>query len=388
MWFATPKQLLQRAQEYKQKGKLKKATRCLERALKKAPFTDSSLEATLYQELAELYLLLGKLPEALEAIEKSQALGREVEEFPLWKSICLRGEYFLSRGKVELSLANLKESLEFLPEEDQHLGVSIRRSLSHGYFLLGDYPQSLEQLEMALLLDIGDPENLAVTLGQLAYLFALLGQFSLAKEYLSRAQELAKEAFLNVTGYLHFVSGALAYLEKDFVAALHHYQQAKKLWREIEWKRPLVRVELELGYVYAFEKEEKKLRKVLQSLSKEMDAFQAEDLYVSWGFLEAFHENMMGKREEAIETIQAHLTVAQSEGFLEHLWQLEHLEGHIWEELGDLEAARDSYLQALNTLEQILEKLPEEFQESYTDVWHRARVLEDANRLAEQLEEE
>lgn len=370
----------------KEQEHYKKALSPLKRALSQLhkEKRDQLLQAKICQQIGELCILVGDLSSAQEYIEKSLILGREGnKEFPLWYSLKLLGDLWLAKGQARLALETLQNSLEKARDYEEADLAGIYRSLGAAHSLLADYTKGVDFLHQALLVEkMGDVPSICQTFLRMGYISCMLGKTLQTKEYIKKIHKLLKRTEMkSLLGMTTFLEGLFFRTRGKKEEALHCFSMAKKILEKFSLKRQLLRVELELGMVYAELGDPKNLRKTLRKIQREMGGFQAEDVHVLWGYLEAANDFMRQEGESALEILSAHITVAKEMGFRELLWQLHYLQGVINHEVDNPEEAGKAYLCAMETLKEIWDGLSPDLKKDYLKDLPRKKVLEEAKNF-------
>ncbi|AWN22873.1 hypothetical protein DKM44_06225 [Deinococcus irradiatisoli] len=183
--------------------------------------------------------ILGNLDAALKVLDAGEAAARGGEsdklDLNLSKINNERGYIYRLQGQNAKAIATFKEANRLNPDN----GV-ILYNIGDMYYATGNIPEALNNLQLAVIADPGDPFNRAYY----AKLLALSGNFNAAKSESAQAARVAPKNPYAVGQY-----GVVAYLSGDSKTARSQLQAAIKLepLRYPEFYYYMGRLELDQG---------------------------------------------------------------------------------------------------------------------------------------------
>ena len=253
--------------------------------------------AGIYRNLGETDRDLGNYPEAIENLQKSLEIYKEIEDgysyfyqqnvFSILEDIYkILGddkkvkEYGMKRKEKEKEYYGLKR------EEDEKIPSNIKRNQMYSLFDQGcyfmtenKYDKALDRFHQALEISkyIKDKEFERLCLSQSGNTYRVLKDFKNALKFQKQALEISREQ-IDKNGELSIlldIAGTYDYWLSDYPNALNYYEQALSIAEEIGSRPSESKCLTSMGFVYSYQNKYEKAEEYFKNtlkISKDMHA--------------------------------------------------------------------------------------------------------------------
>jgi tetratricopeptide (TPR) repeat protein len=203
---------------------------------------NSSLDTKLLNILGNSYYVLGHYHRAIDYLEQSIAIAREIEDS------FGEGNALLNLGNAYEALADYAKAIDYYQQslmiarkiQDRQVEGKVLTNIGLVYENLGNYPQSINYSQQSLQIarEIGERLGEGQALGNLGNVYLNLGDYQRAidyyQQYLAIAKEIGdrfgEERSIGTLGNTYYALG-------NYYQAIEHYQQSLALAREIQDRR-------------------------------------------------------------------------------------------------------------------------------------------------------
>ncbi|MCK6561391.1 tetratricopeptide repeat protein [bacterium] len=227
------------SQGFKARGEYSKALEYLEKSLAiQREIDDRPGEGATLNNLGQIYCAHGDYWHALGYLEKSLALRREIWDRP-GEGMTLNniGQIYYARGDYGKALEYLEKSLAIQREIGDRAGEgTTRNNISQVFRARGDYATALKYAQQSLLIqrEIGDRAGEGTTLNNLSQVFKARGDYATALECAQQSLAIQREIGDHVSERTTLSNISEIFKAcGDYAKALNYLQQSLEIYIEI-----------------------------------------------------------------------------------------------------------------------------------------------------------
>lgn len=233
-----------------------------EEVLNEIQTEDSHLYIELYSKIAYSYIKLNQYDNSLEYIEKIDELGSQKNIKKETEILILKANNLLNMGKYEEAKIYFKKALEILEEEENRNGlVSTYSTISEIYKNIGDNEKVLEYSHKVYNIKQNDEdEYTSSSLFSMIEAYIKSREFELAKKYckIALASSIKCKNKFNEYKVLKFYSDMYK-IQNENVMAIEYLSKCINIISDLENKKILANLYIELGQLYTDISKEKEL---------------------------------------------------------------------------------------------------------------------------------
>jgi CHAT domain-containing protein/Tfp pilus assembly protein PilF len=348
---------------YLNQGRYEQAMTRLQESLRLSEATlDKSGVAAALNDMAFVHQLQDRNEKALETYERSKRLFEELGQRERVASVSSNiADVYVAAGRYEMSLKHLQEALGTFQELNQRSGIASTLSRMGLIDLYqGHYAQALEKFQQSLRMrqELGNRKGIALVHNRIGLAYDDLGLSKLAMENYQKALRLFEdlgdrfnqaEVLLNI--------GSLLSDQEEYEPAVAYFQRSQRIFEEIGTQGEAARPLHNIGNIY---------RKQGQ-FDLGMDIFQ-KCLKIHEGTRDklgmtitlkniALTDYAKGSYVEALEAGRRALALAREINNLGELWRVQECMGRTLRVLGQAAQARQSFLDAIATIESLRQQV-------------------------------
>lgn len=258
-----------------------------------------------------------------------------------------------------LALQSAQEALALWRASADDAGMArAYTQIAECHFAQSDLPEATENYERALQLwrDLNNTGEQAGVLIMLGYVEVRRGEWSNAISFLMRAQGLVEE--VNEPGRMGQIAAGLADIfDKNGMpeTGLIHYQRALDYYSRANNTRGATWMVLNLGITYHLQGND---AEALSRLSQALSEFEPESIDAAF-----CHQQLgrvyvsTGDQGAALSHLQSALTIYERTSNPDEEAQVRALMGQVYQQQGQFEPARQSYLQALSAFVRLSDRI-------------------------------
>jgi CHAT domain-containing protein/predicted negative regulator of RcsB-dependent stress response len=319
---------------------------------------DKNIIARSLNNIGNIHYMQGDYTEALEQHRKSLRIKEEIgDKAGIARSLNNIGNVHWAQGDYTKALEQYRKSLKINEEIGDKAGITdLLGNIGGVHQSQGNYTEALRQYQKSLRIkeEIGDKAGVAILLNNIGIIHQSQGNYSLALEQYQKGLRIKEEigdkhgvaALLNNVGEVH-------QLQDDYTEALKQYQKSLRIKEEIGDKDGIASTLNGIGivhqsqgnYVQALEHYQKSLKIVEEIGRKDVIAGTLNNI----GFI----HRLQGAHTQALQFAERAALLATQIGRRETLWEARDNAGQAYFALKQFSQARQSFDQAIATIESL-----------------------------------
>ena len=318
---------------------------------------DKSNVPELLDYMGQIHVARGSYTKGQELFRKSLAMAEERGDKPrVAYSLNTIGSVFSIQGDYAQGLEYFLRSLAIAEElNNTMLMVSPLNNLGSTYRLLGNNLLALDYYQRSLKLSeaTNDNKRMANTLANIGEIHFSQANYSQALEYLKKALELAEPAGFkpDIVGYEHVI-GNIHVERRDFALALAHYEKSLSVSEALGQKMATAYTLQNIGNVHLLQGNAARALDYLQRsfvLAEQLgDPLVIAHAQIGFSNVYLSQDNYAA----ALEAAERALAAASQMQRPDLLWMAHDLIGRSQRALGKLDHARQSFTNAIKTIEE------------------------------------
>ena len=333
--------------------------------------------------LGEAHRRLGRYEEAGTFLRRALKLNVELNNSKNAKEIELtEARLVLDRGDFEKATEFLDKPLTDNPEWSDHEEMALKSlelqcqiALSKGEFRRAT---DLTALGMIHARDVRNKMRIAPLIQLRVRLYLLLGRHDEIRRNLNELYDIGKQYDLPViSARASLLKGRLFFMNGDYAGAERVFKEALEIFKARETERDLAELYLDYGLLRLHNQQYEEAY-----LLFEEGAYLAKKLhlvYIRCRFSLAMGQLESGMEEGKPEHANAHFKTAENMArkynFQELLWQVYYHQGKFLLEREERAGAKTVLVRAMSTFKQVIDRVPESFQDSYVTAREAYRLL-------------
>ena len=317
---------------------------------------DQAALAATFSTMANVERAQGKYNEALQYFRESLRLSEgstEQEARPRALFGIGSTQHFL--GNFEEAQKSLEQSLKLSEAQNNKAGMSFAlNSLGSIAYNKSDYRLAMNRFHQSLELKqvLNDKAGAGSTMNNMGLVLHLQGDDEQALDYYQKSLRLAEESHFN--SLIPGIRNNIANIYRDqgnYADALQSYQASLALSRQLGRQHEIALTLSNIGQVYARQGNYELALPQLQESLKLMEAIGNQGGIA--GILSDLGELYVAQHDypKALELTARATTIARQIGDLETLWKTRANAGRVYRTLGQIEAARQAFDEAITIIE-------------------------------------
>jgi CHAT domain-containing protein/Tfp pilus assembly protein PilF len=304
---------------YRMQGDNKQAREYYDQSLKLAEEVgDKATLGEIFTSFGIIYAMQTNYPQALDFFHRGLHIREELgDKLNIARELSNIGNVYVAQGENVRALESFQRSLTLAIEVGNKAGSSATlNSIGSLYLSQGNYPQALEYIQQSLKVkqEIGDKPGVGRALNNIGIIYALQGEYAQALDCLQQNLKI-KEELGDRPGTVEIMHnlGVFYSLKGDYMKALDYDQKVLKLAEELGNKHLLA--------------------EILQNIA---------ECYLR-----------LGQYKLALEHAERASALAAQAGVHEVLWIARTITGKAQLALNQPDPARQSFLEAIVTIEKL-----------------------------------
>lgn len=333
--------------------------------------------------LGEAYRRVGRYEEAGEFLHRALTLNRELDNSKNEKELEIaEARLCLDRGDFEKASELVDRPVTNNPEWNEHEEMAVKRlelqcqiALNKGEFRIAT---DLTALGMILAQDVSNKVRVAPLIQLRIQLYLCLGRYPEIRRNINELYDIGKSYGLKaIQARAAMLEGRLLHLNGDYSGSSKLLGEALEDFKARETERDLAELYLDFGLVHLHGQNFEQ-----SYLLFEEGAYLAKKLHLVYlrcrfSFAMGRLESRMkeGNVSQATTHLKAAENVARRYNFQEVLWQIYYYQGRLLIENDKISKARGVLVRAMSTFKQVIERVPESFQDSYVTAREAYKLL-------------